>query len=216
MATTVSTYTDPIYSNPLYAKTTPVTTAKDNTMGKEAFLTLLIAQLKNQDPLNPMKDTEFVSQLASFSSLEQMSNMSKSLDQTSAMGLIGKQVTDKDNITGVVTDVNMDSSGNTKLNIAYKTTDDKGAIIDTSKQVALKNIKEIKQQTAIDNAAANLIGMRVTDKTNTSGVVSNVRMDAKGVTNLTISYQVINKEGASTEATKQITMADISEVKFNN
>lgn len=216
MATTINTYTDPIYSNPLYAKTTPVTTAKDKTMGKEAFLTLLIAQLKNQDPLNPMKDTEFVSQLASFSSLEQMSNMSKSLEKSSAMNLIGKQVTDKDNITGVVTDVNMDSSGNTNLKIAYKTINDKGILIDTYKQVPMGNIKEIKQQAVIDNAAANLMGMKVTDVGNTTGVVSNVGLDSNGNTKLTITYEVENKDGTLTAASKQITMGDISGIEFNH
>lgn len=216
MATVVNNYTDPIYSDPLYTKTTPTATAKDKTMGKEAFLTLLIAQLKNQDPLNPMKDTEFVSQLASFSSLEQMSNMSRSLDKSSAMNLIGKQVTDKDNITGVVTDVNMDSSGNTSLNIAYKTTNDKGMVIDASKQVALNNIMEIKQQTVIDNAAVNLIGMTVTDKSKTTGVVTDVSLDPSGNTSLKLAYQVIDRNGNSTGASKIITMADINEIKINN
>ncbi|WP_186577468.1 flagellar hook assembly protein FlgD [Aquibacillus kalidii] len=50
-----------------------------STMGKEEFLKILMAQLQNQDPLNPMEDKEFISQMASFSSLEQMMNMSNSI-----------------------------------------------------------------------------------------------------------------------------------------
>ncbi|MGP4040295.1 flagellar hook assembly protein FlgD [Gracilibacillus sp. D59] len=51
-----------------------------NNLGKEEFLKILMTQLQNQDPLDPMKDKEFISQMTTFSSLEQMMNMSKSID----------------------------------------------------------------------------------------------------------------------------------------
>jgi len=57
--------------------------AKKNTeLGKEDFLQLLTVQLKFQDPLNPMQDTDFIAQMAQFSSLEQLQNMNQSLDRT--------------------------------------------------------------------------------------------------------------------------------------
>lgn len=49
-------------------------------LGKDEFLKILMTQLKNQDPTNPMDDRQFVSQMAEFSSLEQMMNMSKSIN----------------------------------------------------------------------------------------------------------------------------------------
>lgn len=56
------------------------TTESDNsTLGKDAFLQILITQLQNQDPTNPMDDREFISQMAQFSSLEQMQNMTKAM-----------------------------------------------------------------------------------------------------------------------------------------
>ncbi|WP_188454626.1 flagellar hook assembly protein FlgD [Virgibacillus oceani] len=49
-------------------------------LGKDEFLQILMVQLANQDPTNPMDDREFISQMATFSSLEQMMNMTNSID----------------------------------------------------------------------------------------------------------------------------------------
>ena len=77
-----------------------------NDLDKQAFLKLLVAQMKYQDPMEPTDNTEYVSQLAQFSSLEAMNNMSQSVDLQRATGLIGKVVTatKTDSVTGVVTE----------------------------------------------------------------------------------------------------------------
>jgi flagellar basal-body rod modification protein FlgD len=95
---------------------TSSSTKKSDGLGQTAFLNLLITQLKNQDPLNPMKDTEFIAQLASFSSLEQMTNINTSIgnllaqqNYTNAAAMIGKQITTSDNKSGVVSKVGIEN-----------------------------------------------------------------------------------------------------------
>lgn len=64
----------------------------NSTVSKDQFLQLLVAQMKYQDPLEPTSNTEFISQYATFSELEQMQNMSASLELARASGLVGQTV----------------------------------------------------------------------------------------------------------------------------
>lgn len=83
-------------------------------LGKDDFLQLLIAQLRNQDPLKPMEDREFIVQLAQFRTLEQMDKMVASLDKvmqaqqvTLASAMIGRTVQTKNGLVGTVSAVTL-------------------------------------------------------------------------------------------------------------
>lgn len=80
-----------------------VNTAQASVMGKDDFLTLLVAQLEHQDPLNPADSTEFTAQLATFSSLEELQNINSALEavahsqsmltNSQAVDYIGRNIT---------------------------------------------------------------------------------------------------------------------------
>ena len=63
-----------------------------NDMDKDAFLQLLVAQMKYQDPLQPTSNTEYISQYAQFSQVEQMQNMAASVELQRASQLVGENV----------------------------------------------------------------------------------------------------------------------------
>lgn len=102
--TATNTATNTAISSNYYLSNKKTTDNTGNSsLDKDTFLKLLIAQLQNQDPTSPMDDKEFISQMAQFSSLEQMQNVSKSIDSLSEVAkqsqlmqynsFIGKEVT---------------------------------------------------------------------------------------------------------------------------
>jgi flagellar basal-body rod modification protein FlgD len=108
--------------------TTGAAKAPGTTLGKDDFLKLLVGQLKNQDPMNPSSDTDFIAQMAQFSQLEQTTNMAKVNTElvaqqsgARAVSLLGRTVTypaaDGVSTTGVVEKVEW-SSGIPSLTVA--------------------------------------------------------------------------------------------------
>lgn len=99
MGDLVGTITDGV----IQKSSTLTAESSSNTLGKDAFLQLLVTQMKYQDPLNPSTDTEYVAQLATFSQLEQLQNLGTTMTNSQAFGLVGKDVIMK----------SVDSSGST-------------------------------------------------------------------------------------------------------
>jgi flagellar basal-body rod modification protein FlgD len=85
---------------PTTGSTDPASRNNSASLGKDDFLKLFVSQLQHQDPMNPMQDSDMMGQMASFSTLEQISNMAventhiaKNLTASNAVNLIGRTVT---------------------------------------------------------------------------------------------------------------------------
>ena len=100
-------------------------------LGQNEFLKLLVTQMRNQDPMQPVSDTEFIAQMAQFSSLEQTKTMSADItklrqgnDFLQATNLLGKEVRlhlgDMEFTKGIVTDLNV-KDGEARIIVGNKT-----------------------------------------------------------------------------------------------
>ena len=109
---TISTITSDYLIQPNSNETTSDPTTLDST----DFMDLMITQLQNQNPMEPMENTEYISQMAEFSALEQMQSMNTSINTMYAFGLMGKEVTvnnsDGTLTTGIVESVSMQNGSN--------------------------------------------------------------------------------------------------------
>lgn len=109
----------------------------NDSLNKDAFLNLLVTQLRYQNPLEPMDDKEFISQMAQFSSLEQAQNTNKIAKLNSAYNMVGKIITatisdetgNLKDIAGIVDSVRV------KGNEAYLVVD--------SKEVPYESVNEV-------------------------------------------------------------------------
>lgn len=101
----------------------------EQNLDKNSYLKLLITELSRQDPLNPVNDKEFISQMAQFSALEQMQNVASSvngLKNFQATSLVGKIVAGSDfvhgkELSGKVDGVIFDASGDAILRVGGRT-----------------------------------------------------------------------------------------------
>ncbi len=120
-------------------------TTGQSTLGVNDFLKLITVQLTSQDPLKPMEDTQFISQMSSFTSLEQMKGLSKNFEAfateqriASSQSYLGREVTVSDGdteATGLVSKVTL-IAGKPELTIngkGYSAADVKSVTIPATK-----------------------------------------------------------------------------------
>ncbi len=117
-------------------------TVANRPVGKQVldqtdFLKLLTVQLQSQDPMKPMEDTQFISQMASFSALENSKDLSASFKNFTATSYLGKMVDIKDTTgthTGEVTEITI-ANNKPLLTVGGKTYDPANVIRVTAKPV---------------------------------------------------------------------------------
>lgn len=139
MATTISTGLENVVATTAKAQTTSI-----KSVGKDEFMKLLLAQLKNQDPLKPLDGTDFAVQLAQFSSLEQLSNLNAQLKAQSvnqmtlgyaqSVNMIGKEVVANSGNTVTANGRTIDLSYNLAKNaetVAISVIDKDGRLVKT-------------------------------------------------------------------------------------
>lgn len=175
---------------------TTIVKGTDNTLDKNAFLKILTAELANQDPLNSDNDpTKYVSQLATFSSLEQMANLNGTMSLNSASSLVGKTVKFKDtdsmgnNYEGVINSVT--KNGDT-ISLNFNVTEGGQQVTKTLDYNDVISVEPDSDSTTDSSKAmslaSNLIGKDVkfsdTDSSgnNYEGVITSVSKSGSSVT----------------------------------
>lgn len=135
-------------------------------LGMNEFLQLMVAQLQNQDPTSPQDNTEFVSQMAQYSSLEAMNNMSASFTQNQTFNLIGKGV------VGVVKDLNGNASQVIGVVDSAGVENKKAYIMIGEKKVWADDVEQVFDASIVQGntsgilAGANLVGKYVSATVN--------------------------------------------------
>lgn len=188
--------------------------SSDDIINQETFLKLLVAEMSNQDPLEPTSNTEFISQLAQFSSMQYMLDSSKYAESNYATGLVGKVATasrqeGSDTVikTGVVEKV-------------HKATDNSYLVTIDGEDFALKNVtsvqpaqtdslSELNTASSLGDSisrAAMMVGMFATAQAGENGTTVAGLIDAIRVKDGKI-YAVINSTDYPLENLKEVTYA---------
>ena len=92
MSTSVTGTTSDYWKKPTSVDSGSTAGGTDSLSTVDSFLKILASELQNQDPTEPVSNTEYVAQLAQFNSLQQMSAMNGSMNKFQAYSLIGMQV----------------------------------------------------------------------------------------------------------------------------
>ena len=128
----------PTVTNSTFTDTTASATPNlpTQTLGQQDFLNLLIKQMTNQNPLEPMKDLDFIGQMAQFSSLEQAKSMQGDLSTLQANSLLGRTVEMQNALDPGITESGVAVGVQIKAGVPY-------VLLDNGQQYALSQVLSI-------------------------------------------------------------------------
>ena len=209
----------PIVDGQITNNTATTTTSEAKNMrgssalGQDAFLQLLVCQMKNQDPLEPTSNTEWISQMATFSQLEELQALSKTTENSQIFSLVGKNVIvstedasgNPQLKSGIVEFINL-SGGQAKFSIngalysideLYSVVDDE-YLYDQNKPNVVEEVKfSFNGDEPKDLTFEVTMGQDIAKATDVAILVGNAIMDSKYVTldgnKVTISQDILQE-----------------------
>jgi flagellar basal-body rod modification protein FlgD len=197
----------------------------NSNLDKDAFLKILVTQMKYQDPLEPTKDNEFIGQMAQFSALEQSQNSNKAIRINSANNMVNKLVkakykaedsTETKELIGLVDKVmvkdneiylTMDVTG-TKYDVKFDDVTEVTELENSTEQIYLMN-QRMRSTTAFNLIGKTIKGTYEEVKT-VDGVERTNKIDIEG------TVEKVRKDGTSILLTvngKEVYLEDVTEVK---
>ena len=139
------------------AGTAAKTSDPQNTLGQDAFLKILVTQMKHQDPMEPLKDTEFIGQMAQFSSLEQLTNLNKTMTNFVGSSSNNQTLANHANLIGTSVDWSYEVNGQMETGqgvvkaLSSKNGELTVELLDSGKKIPLTAINRIEMNTEIKN-----------------------------------------------------------------
>lgn len=139
------------------AGTAAKTSDPQNTLGQDAFLKILVTQMKHQDPMEPLKDTEFIGQMAQFSSLEQLTNLNKTMTNFVGSSSNNQTLANHANLIGTSVDWSYEVNGQMETGqgvvkaLSSKNGELTVELLDSGKKIPLTAINRIEMITENKN-----------------------------------------------------------------
>jgi len=191
---------------------------KGQELGKEAFLNILAAQLSNQDPSKETDSSQYISQMAQFAGMEQMSNLNATMTKSANQNLVGKGVTlstlDSNGkpYTGVVQTVTSNSSGTSLIVTVNENGTNKDISASVDQIVTVVNVSDysIPPLTNMDGNMQFLVASSFLNK--------NVELSDKDSAGKNISGTVkgVYKESGVIKVRVELATGEIREVSYSN